>query len=120
MTAHSQPVKALGLLSCAVSLQSVFTVFVVVLRPFASRFANFLEVVCSSIDVTTLVLLALAYRRKLIIGIADVVAVDRVLQAGCCCSWLAMLMRCECGGLWECGWPRRAKGALSGSAVPWE
>jgi hypothetical protein len=64
LTAHTRPSVAFPILVVIIASQGLCLGLAAAYRPFISAFLNFLEVTCGALDVATLVITAIVYRRK--------------------------------------------------------
>lgn len=84
MTAHRQPHRALWVLSSVIVSQGSTTLVVAALKPFVSTVLNVMEVTCGVMDTATLILTAVAYRRRIeLTGEALVAQPDHTIKVTC-------------------------------------
>ncbi len=73
--------------------QSAFLAMAAVLKPWLSGFLNFLEVTCGLFDVATMIIIAVAYRAKMVSTVEQMVGISQVRLAKQMC-------RCDQSTLW--------------------
>jgi hypothetical protein len=81
LCAFSRPDVALAIVLVIIITQSAFLAMAGVLRPWLSRFLNFLEVTCGLLDVATLIIIAVAYRAKMVSTVEQMVGTSQVRLA---------------------------------------
>jgi hypothetical protein len=96
--AHSRPDIALPIIIVIVITQGACLAVVALVGPWLSAFLNFLEVTCGAMDVASLIIMAIAYRAKMISTSEQMVGTSQVTMAAlshCHTSQIVMLPRCH-------------------------